>query len=290
MVLLFRLLPVAMVAAAVVAAGVDAAPSGRRPAAAAATAAAATADVAALPTRSGRTAGWGDGLCSVNGTTQAWQLADTDGCKPMSSCVSLQSHLASRYDANGSCLSSHQSMATSVLHQLNATLDTIIAANCCATHTELSVLTRMGKLLVNMDACAMNSTVPDQYVSPYDFQTTPIFTGTTTPMLTTMSSRLTTTSSALTTTASSVRQGRAEGGAERAASAAGLDLQVGAKTIDLDLGQCCLPYFEFINQNQEHTCCTEECWIMVDLLGEYFTMEECCAVGENQAGTYIECP
>lgn len=289
MVRLFRLLAVAMVAAAVVAAGVDAAPSGRRPAATAATAAATAADAVALPTRSGRTADWGGGLCSVNGTTPAWQLADAHGCKPMSSCLSLQSHLASRYGANGTCLSSHLYMATTVLNRLNATLDTIIAVNCCATHMQLAVLTRMSKLLVNMDACAMNDTVPEQYVSPYNFQTTPIFAGMTTSMLTT-SSRLTSSSSMLTTSAPSVRQGRAESDARRAAPAAEVQLQAGAKDLELDLGQCCLPYFEFINQNQEHTCCTEECWHMVDMLGLYFTMEECCADGGNQAGTYIECP
>lgn len=257
---LFRLLPVAMVAAAMVASGVDAASSGG-------VATDAAVDATALSMLSAHTP------TSVNGTTPVWRLADANGCKPMDACESLQSHLASRFGATGraSCFGSHYGVGNSVLHMVKNTLNTIIAANCCATHVEFPSLTAMTKMLMNIDTCPMSNSVPQRYVSPFNFQTTFVYTGLSTSMLTTahvfdMES------------------------CTRVAPVVGAELRASAKDIIFDLGECCLPYFEFINQNEEHTCCHEACWHMVDVLGIFFTMEECCADGANQSGTYVVCP
>lgn len=305
---LFRLLRVAIVAAAVGASGVGTAASGD-------VVTDAAVDAAALSTQSAHT------LTSVTGSTPVWLLADVHGCKPMSACVSLQTHLASRFGATGgaSCFGTHYGIGNAVLHMTNDSLNTIMDANCCATRTQFSGLTSKTRMLMNIDTCARNTSVPQQYVSPLDFVSTPIYTGYSTSMLTTMTASGMTASSSTSVTARSLspasssssssassgssRQVDTEGAARtapavtrtapaatRIAPAVGAELMAGAKDIIFDLGQCCLPYFEFINQNDEHSCCHEGCWHMVDVLGMYFTIEECCADGANQSGTYVVCP
>lgn len=277
---LFRLLPVAMVAAAVVASGVDAALLDQ-------VAVDAAVDTAALSTPSAHS------LISVNGSTPASLLADTNGCKPMSACMSLQSHLESRFVATGGapCFGTHVGIGNSILHMINNTLNEIIDDNCCATPPEFARLIAMTKKLMNIDTCAMNSTVPLQYVSQFDFTATPIFAGIATSMLTTVTAPSLYPSSFSSSSSSSASSHVVDADSStRVAPAPGAVLPAGAKDIIFDLGQCCSPYFEFINQNDEHTCCHEACWHMVDILGMYFTMEECCADGANQSGTYVVCP
>lgn len=273
---LFRLLPIAVLAAATVVSRVDGVPSGR-------VATDTASDRSAPSSLSVHT------LNSVTGTTPAWRLADVNGCKPMSSCLSLQNHLTSRFgDAGGSsCFGIYTGVGDSVLPLVKSTLNTIIAHNCCATPYQFSHLTAMTRLLMNIDACPKNTTVPQKYVSPFDFQVTPIYSGLATSMLTTATAL--TFHSTSTSTTASVRQGIAQSSA-RVPPAVGTKLQVSARDIIFDLGECCPPYFEFINQNQEHTCCHEACPYMVDILGMYFTVEECCADGANQSGTYVVCP
>ncbi|KAK1860068.1 hypothetical protein I4F81_002659 [Pyropia yezoensis] len=169
----------------------------------------------------------------------------------MSACVSLQTHLTSRFGATGgaSCFGTHYGLGNAVLHMTNDSLSTIIDANCCATRTQFSGLTSKTRMLMNIDTFDTEGAA----------RTAP----------------------AVTRTAPAVT---------RIAPAVGAELMAGAKDIIFDLGQCCPPYFEFINQNDEHSCCHEGCWHMVDVLGMYFTMEECCADGANQSGTYVVCP
>ncbi|GAB0495397.1 hypothetical protein MMPV_006697 [Pyropia vietnamensis] len=265
-----------MMAAAAVASGADGVPSGR----------VATDTASHGTTLSSLTA---HTLNPVLGTTLAWQLADVNGCKPMTLCTSLQTHLASRFGDAGdsSCFGDYSAIGDSVLLMMNNTLQTVISHNCCATPFQFSHLTAMTRLLMNIDACPKNTSVPQKYVSSFDFKVTPIYSGLATSMLTTATETM---FSSTSTSSSSVNRQTIVDSSARVAPAVGTQLQAGVRDIIFDLGECCPPYFEFINQNQEHTCCHEACPYMVDILGMYFTMEECCADGANQSGTYVNCP
>lgn len=228
--------------------------------------------------------------------------ADAHGCKPLSACMGMMAALNTRFAYGTACLGGGGFQALMKLNQVIHQLNFILVHGCCATPLQFDNLLAAATGLLNEDSCPLPRPVPDLYVGilAYNWSISDGGVGSTT-QTTTVSVSSTSTRPGVKGAATRAVEAPVVSGKAPSTTAvvpapsttvvapapSTATVATSAKDLELDLGECCVPYFEVEGLPY---CCHERCWHMVEVLGIYFTLEECCAVGTNQQGFFVTCP